>query len=116
MQDWMREGVTSFLNPKTPNVDVWRLIYEEVMRRGGLKEAGDDQLNIIWHPSHLRAHEGETTEQKYLRRGNDAADRFANLGRALHVDITEIRLTMKARFDAAKNWASYSSSCAVKPG
>ena len=47
LRDWMRYGITSSLNPKTPNVDLWRMVYSEINRRGGLQESGDSQLNIM---------------------------------------------------------------------
>ena len=86
---WMYEGWTGFLSPMTPNLDLWRKIYDAVNSRGGLKPDGDDQLSFRWQPSHTRAHRGETKEQRFLRRGNDAADIFANLGRTMHKNIAE---------------------------
>ena len=107
LNDWMLSGVTSFLHPKTPNVDLWRKVYHEVNRRGGLCQSGSRQLCFIWQPSHTRATDTESTEEKFLRRGNDAADLFANKGRLLHVDISETVRTTKALFDKAKAWAMW---------
>lgn len=42
-----------------------------------------------------------------MRRGNDTADHYANLGRAGHEDITSLFTTTKARYDTAKSWAKW---------
>ena len=96
----MLEGVTSFLNPNTPNVDIWRKLHEAILRRGGLNDSGRDQLIIVWRPSHQRASIGETPEQK-------VADHFAKLGRLMNPDVTNMIITTKARYRAAKNWARW---------
>ena len=95
------------MNPKTPNLDIWRNIYDEVKRRGGLKADGDQMLKLIWQPSHTRAHKGESHEQRHLRRGNDAADFFANRGRELHGDYTEMITKVKAHYTVAVNLARW---------
>ena len=107
MSRWMGEGRTTFLNPKTPNLDLRRRIYDEVRKRGGLCDRGNKQLSFVWQPSHTRAHEGETAEQKHLRRGNDAADFYANRGWEMHNDISEVRSRLKACYDVAIHWARW---------
>ena len=89
----LADGCTSILNPKTPNLDLGRLVYHAIKCRGGLKSEGPDMLWGIWQPSHTRAHTGETTEQQNLRRGNDAADTWAGKGRA----GSQTRLTLGTR-------------------
>ena len=71
LRDWMLKGCTDFLNPKTPNLDIWRKLYTAILDRGGLREGRDDGDNftIIWQPSHTRAKISETAEMKHLRRG-----------------------------------------------
>ena len=49
---------------------------------------------MAWQPAHLRAHKNETTEQRNLRRGNDAADFYANMGRRLHDPIENASTTL----------------------
>ena len=105
LNDWMYYGVTSFLNPKTPNLDLWRKVYVAINRRGGLCPSGSQQLSFIWQPSHTRACDRESVEEKLRRRGNDAADYFANKGRELHRDISDIVEATKQLFDRAKSWA-----------
>ena len=48
LNDWMLDGSTSFLHPKTPNVDLWRRVSEEINRRGGLCQDGKRQLCFVW--------------------------------------------------------------------
>ena len=79
------------LHPMNPNLDIWRRIKSVVGNRGGLMETGDRMLWIIWQRAHLRATTDETSEQKYLRRGNDAANHFANEGRKLHESVERAR-------------------------
>ena len=105
LNDWMINGITSFLNPKTPNLDLWRLVYDQINKRGGLSPSGPNLLCFVWQPSHTRAHDGETAEQKFLRRGNDAADVYANWGRMLNVDISEVKKATQVLFSKAKAWA-----------
>ena len=49
LNKWMNEGSTGFLHPKTPNLDFWRKVYDEVNRRGGLHANGRSQLCFDWH-------------------------------------------------------------------
>ena len=107
LNDWMHHGTTSFLHPKAPNVDLWRKVYDEVNRRGGLHASGSRQLCFAWQPSHTRASDCETEEHKFLQRGNDAADYYANLGRALHVDISQCVMETQTRSKRAKAWACW---------
>lgn len=102
--DWLYKGVTSFLNPDTPNVDIWRKIHQAVDQRGGLCADGPNMLTAMWQPSHQRARVDESAEMRHLRRGNDCADELANEGRKMHPDINEIVIRTKARYSAAKNW------------
>lgn len=102
--DWLHYGVTSFLNPDTPNVDIWRKIHEAVIQRGGLCADGPNMLTALWQPSHQRANNNENAEMRHLRRGNDCADELANEGRRMHPDVSDVVLRTKARYCAAKNW------------
>ena len=88
-------------------MDLWRKIFSKVMRRGGLCADGPNQLDAVWQPSQTQAHDNETTEQKHLRRGNNAADHFANKGRQLYSDVTDLITTTKARFGAIKHWVAW---------
>ena len=57
LREWMIDGCTSFLNHKTPNLDIWRKLYTAIIDRGGLREGNSDgdDFTIIWQPSHTRA-------------------------------------------------------------
>ena len=111
----MIRGKTEFLNPKTPNLDLWRKLHAAILDRGGMREnrADDDNFTIIWQPSHTRATVDETACMKHLRRGNDAADYFANLGRAMHPSVSELVITTQARYRAAKNWMTWIAKAAA---
>ena len=85
------------------NFDLWRLMHHAVLERGGRKERGLHQLNVVWQPSHQRASIGETGEFKHLRRGSDAANHFANLRRKIHVGVTKQVIATKANSSAVKN-------------
>ena len=50
---------------------------------------------------------------KHLRRGNDAADYFANLGRAMHPSVSDLVITTQARYRAAKNWMTWIAKAAA---
>lgn len=80
-------GTKKLLNPKTPNLDLWKLVVRAIFCRGSLRECGPDQLWTQWLPVQTRASRSETTEQRTLRRGNDAADYFANEGHKVHNDV-----------------------------
>ena len=97
----MHEGRTSFL------IDLWRKIYDAVEQRGGLCDEDDRRLSFTWQPSHTRAHRGETVSQRYLRRGNDAAGRFANRGRMMHKSVDDEVVILKQAFNVALNWARW---------
>ena len=114
LRDWMLHGDTSFLNPSYPNVDLWRRVHAAILRRGGLREAEGEEHNftIIWQPSHTRASVTETQEMKHLRRGNTAADYFANLGRGLHPSVSDLLVVTKSRFNAVKNWVTWVAKAA----
>jgi len=63
------------------------LVYEQLLKRGGLHPHDDDYLlDLKWQRAHTRANRGETTLQTLWRRGNDMADVTANDGRLLHID------------------------------
>ena len=82
-------------------------MHDQILKRSGLKAAGLDQHSFQWQPSHQRAHANETTDQRHLRKGNDAADRFANPGRQLSRDVGVFLIATKARYDATKNWVKW---------
>ena len=101
-------GKRKVLDMKGPMLDQWRQVVEIIEARGGLNdEEGDEQLMVIWQPSHLRAHRGETACQKMLRRGNDGADTAANWGRQLHDEVTNNVIRVKYLFDRACEWATW---------
>ena len=104
LRNWMLLGDTSFLNPTYPNVDIWRKLHAAIIRRGGLREEEGEahHFSIIWQPSHTRATVFETQGMKHLRRGNSAADYFANMGRSLHPSVSDLVITTHARYKAAK--------------
>ena len=71
----------------SPLLDLWRAVYKELLRRGGLHLYDDEyMLRVTWQKTHTRASRAETTLQKLRRRGNHVADLLANDGRLLHVD------------------------------
>ena len=95
------KGCYRALNPRTLNLDMWRLVARAIQVPGGLAPEGPKQLWIEWQPAHARAYTDETNEQKNRRRRNAVADFFANDGRKLHADIS----TKLTRADVARQWA-----------
>ena len=75
-------------------------------------ETGPQMLWVTWQRAHLRASTRETAEQKYLRRGNSAADYFANEGRKLHKAVTRERTRTDYLAEVAKSWAQWTGRAA----
>ena len=69
------------LDPKKPNVDIWRNTIVAILERGGLEEIRPDRIWMAWKRLHTRASRKESQEDRNWRWGNAAADFFANLGR-----------------------------------
>ena len=115
LRNWMLLGDTSFLNPSTPNLDIWRRLHAAITARGGLTEGSDigSNFTIIWQPSHTRASAFETTDMKHVRRGNAAADYFANLGRGVHPSVSDLVIRSQARYKAAKDWITWIEKAAA---
>ena len=110
MLNWANEGCTSFLNPKTPNVDLWRKIRCEVGRRGGLRQGGDDHLWFRWQLAHQRAHKNDTTEQRQMRRGKDfnGCDhdfKPKNFGKTGNTVEQDVKVPKEARILRRMPWA-----------
>ena len=91
----MATNKLTVLAPSKPNVDIWKSTYMEIMRRGGLAQLRPDRLWMTWQKSHVRAHRNENNRQRNWRRGNNSADWFANRGRELHHDISNIVANVK---------------------
>ena len=104
LRDWMLNGNTPFLSSEYPNVDIWRRLHAAILKRGGLCEEEGYYFTVIWQPSHTRAKLSETQDMKHLRRGNAAADYFANLGRGLHPSVTDLVIATQSRYQTFKNW------------
>ena len=80
--------------------------------RGGLRQNGPRMLWRKWQRAHLRADVRESAEQKYMRRGNDAADHLANEGRKLHDSVTRLRTRPDFLHEVAKSWAEWTGRAA----
>ena len=106
-------GFTSMLNPKTPNVDLWRRVVDIIQSRGGMCKEGPDQLWAQWQPAHLRARSDETMLDRNLRRGNDTVDYYANEGRKLHSDIANKVHRVRYLAHVAKTWARWIGKAAA---
>ena len=50
---------------------------------------------------------------KHLRRGNDAADFYAGLGREMHPSVNELIVRTQARYNAAKHWITWVAKAAL---
>ena len=109
----MYDGNYAVLHPMTPNVDLWRLVVQALRVRGGLKKEGPQQLWINWQPAHTRASMQETADQKNRRRGNAAADLFANMGRKLHEDVANSILRVQWLYHVAKQCATWAGVAAA---
>ena len=106
-------STTTPLHPKKPNVDIWRNTYLEIMRRGGLGDIRPDRLWMAWKRSHTRAHRNESNLDRNWRRGNTAADDFANMGRELHYPIHDIVSNVKYLADNATKWIRWVGTAAA---
>ena len=109
----MGRGSKRMLHRKNPNLDLWRKIKAEVDTRGGIDQHGENKLWIQWQRAHQRASRSETTEQRQLRRGNDAADHYANEGRKLHNDVEPKRIRVSYLRGIARNWAQWVGTAAA---
>ena len=101
------------LHRKNPNLDLWRKIKAEVDTRGGIDHHGENKLWIQWQRAHQRACRSQTTKQRQLRRGNDAADHYANEGRKLHNDVEPKRIRLSYLRGIARNWAQWVGTAAA---
>ena len=59
---------------------------------------------MAWKRSHTRANRYEDNESRNWRRGNAAADEFANMGRELHHPIFDIVSNVKYLADNVTKW------------
>ena len=62
-----------------------------ILARGGISKLALGKLWTRWKISHTKPSKSETNEERNLRRGNNAADWFANRGCELHYDMDNIR-------------------------
>ena len=46
-------------------------------------------------------------KMKHLGSGNDAVDLYANHGRAMHPNVSELIIRTQARFNLAKHWVTW---------
>ena len=108
-------GSRKMLNKKNPNLDIWWMVHEAIQRRGGMCESGQNMLWVQWQRAHLRASTSETAEQKFFRRGNNAADHYANEGRRLHKDVANQRSRTDFLAEVAVAWARWTGQLCVFP-
>ena len=95
----------------SPLLDIWRLVYAELRRRGGMHRHEDEyQLDIVWQRAHTRARRSESFAQKLLRRGNYIADLLANDGRLLHVDKAKCKEGHALADGVARAWPAVERS------